>query len=206
MKHRKGIILAAGLLAGAAAMTGCAAKVTPVATPTPEAAAKATAQPSAASPDVQATPQTTEGAAQEETDGPLALRVEGKTLDAPALVENDTLLLPLAQTARALGYDVREESAKEEERTKRSVEMSRGESRILVSWVLSDNTASRITWQKDGLLIPVDPMITTVQDVVYVPAAFFEEAAGARIARGETGVEISGKTPEATDKTPEQTP
>lgn len=36
--------------------------------------------------------------------------------------------------------------------------------------------ASAITWQKDGLLIPVDTRLTTAESVVYVPARSLKEA------------------------------
>ena len=72
--------------------------------------------------------------------------------------------------------------------------------------MVSDNTARQITWQRDGLLVPVDPYLTTIGDVVYVPAAFFEEAVGATIA--EKGGQITVTTPEPRDTPPmqEETP
>ena len=73
--------------------------------------------------------------------------------------------------------------------------MEKDESRISVSWVSSDNTAKQITWQKDGLLIPVDTEITSVQGVVYVPAAFFETAMRAEVEKKRD--EILVTTPES---------
>ena len=83
--------------------------------------------------------------------------------------------------------------------------MTKDDSRITVTWLVSDNTASAITWQKDGLLIPVDTRLTTLGDVVYVPAAFFEEAVGARVARKDGAVEVLPPESAATPETQPQT-
>ena len=91
------------------------------------------------------------------------------------------------------------------EATRRSVALTKGDSRITVTWLVSDNTASAITWQKDGLLIPVDTRLTTLGDVVYVPAAFFEEAVGARVARKDGAVEVLPPESAATPETQPQT-
>jgi len=204
--RKKGLYLAAGLIAGAVALTGCSAQTAPVVTPTPDTAAKATAQPITAAPDTQAmTPEPSASAAGEETPGPIALRVNGEELRVHALKEEDKLLLPLIETAEVRGWVVEEETVEEDEQTRRSVVLSREESRISVAWIVSDNTARRITWQKDGLLIPVDPQITTLEGVVYVPAAFFEEAMQARIAQGSDSIELSESAPRSTPETQEQT-
>lgn len=201
MKNKKRIWLAAGLLAGAAALTGCSAQTTPVVTPTPDTAQKATTQPVTAQPDTAAaTPEPSASAAGEETPGPIALRVNGEELAVCALEENDKLLLPLIETAEVLGWAAEEEEIQEETQQKRSVVLTKGESVISVSWIVSDNTARRITWQKDGLLIPVDTMITTYEDVVYVPAAFFEEAMQVRVTGGTDAVSVTTPAPEPTAK------
>ena len=206
MKHRKAMMLAAGLLAGAAAMTGCTAQTTPVVTPTPNTAQQATAEPQTAQPEtgVEATPESTTGAGGEETPGPIALRVDGEKITADALEENGMLLLPLVETAEALGWAAETESIEEETQVRRSVVLTQGDSQITVTWVVSDNTARQITWQKDGLLIPVDTMITTFEDAVYVPSAFFEEAMEVTIVKGQDGVEVVQPQPKDTPKTDEQ--
>lgn len=79
------------------------------------------------------------------------------------------LFLPLAETGEALGWKAESESMEEESRTRRSISLTKEDSRITVTWLVSDNTASQITWQKDGLLVPVDTALTTLHDVVYVP-------------------------------------
>ena len=90
-------------------------------------------------------------------------------------------------------------SMEEESRTRRSISLTKEDSRITVTWLVSDNTASQITWQKDGLLVPVDTALTTLHDVVYVPAAFFEEAAGVSVSRTAEGIDVQ---PPASKDTP----
>ena len=191
MKRRKKVILAAGMLMGAAALTGCAAG-TP-STSTPQTAQQQTAEP---------TPHTSPGmeAADEETPAPIRLRVEDRDVDIGALEEDGRLFLPLAETGEALGWKAESESMEEESRTRRSISLTKEDSRITVTWLVSDNTASQITWQKDGLLVPVDTALTTLHDVVYVPAAFFEEAAGVSVSR--TAEEIDVQPPASKDTPP----
>ena len=174
MKRRKKIILAAGMLMGAAALTGCAAG-------TPSASSAPTSQ---------TAQQQTAEAADEETPAPIRLRVEDRDVDIGALEEDGRLFLPLAETGEALGWKAESESMEEESRTRRSISLTKEDSRITVTWLVSDNTASQITWQKDGLLVPVDTALTTLHDVVYVPAAFFEEAAGVSVSRTAEGIDV----------------
>ena len=82
--------------------------------------------------------------------------------------------------------------------------MEKDGSRISVTWTVSDNTARQIVWQKDGLLIPVDTSITTMEDVVYVPAAFFETAMDVRVSRDENAVRIALPQEKATPDTDTQ--
>ena len=204
MRVNKKAMLAAGLIAGAAAMTGCTANTTPVATPTPQAAQQATAAPVTAEPTAAATDAgaATEPAA-EETTAPIALLVDGKEVSVGAAMEQGELLLPLSQTAEALGWDADSQQTEGETQTKRVVTLERDGSRITVSWTVSDNTAKGITWQKDGLLIPVDTRITTMDGVVYVPAAFFEEAMDVTITETKTGVAVATPKPMETPQTRE---
>ena len=83
--------------------------------------------------------------------------------------------------------------------------LEKGESRITVSWTVSDNTAKGITWQKDGLLIPVDTHLTTVDETVYVPSAFFEKAIDVTVQRTQNGVSVTPVEPEDTPEKQEQT-
>ena len=188
MIRRKKIILAAGMLMGAAALTGCAAG-TPSASsaPTSQTAQQQTAEP---------TPQTSPSmeSADEEAPAPIRLRVEDRDMDISALEEDGRLFLPLAETGEALGWKAESESMEEESRTRRSISLTKEDSRITVTWLVSDNTASQITWQKDGLLVPVDTALTTLHDVVYVPAAFFEEAAGVSVSRTAEGIDVQPPT------------
>ncbi len=206
MKRSKKAILAAGLLAGAAAMTGCSADTTPATTPTPQTAQQETVAPSTAEPTAQpaaeATAQPEEGA--EETAGPIRLRVDGQEADVSAIEEEDRLLLPLVETSEALGWKAETEELEEETQVKRTISLEKDGSKITVSWISSDNTVSQITWQRDGLLIPVDTYITTMDDVVYVPAAFFEEAMEVRIQAGTDGVDVTPPEPRDTPPTQEQ--
>lgn len=199
MKRSKKAILAAGLIAGAAAMTGCTANTTPVATPTPQTAAQATAEPATAEP----MPETTAEAG-EETPGPIGLLVDGKEVTAGAAKEQDMLLLPLIETAEALGWAADSQQLEEETQVQRTVSLEKEGSRITVVWVVSDNTTRQITWQKDGLLIPVDTKITTIGESVYVPAAFFEEAMEAGVDETADGVTVTPPKPKQTPETQEQ--
>ncbi len=204
MHAKRKVLLAAGLIAGAAALTGCTARITPVATPTPQAprqtAQPATAEPAASMP-AEAADEPTE---EPEQEVPLKLEVSGEETDAKAITENGELLLPLEATGEALGWKARSEETQEETRVKRVVTLEKDASRITVSWAVSDNTVESITWQKDGLLIPVDTRLTTVDGVVYVPAAFFEEAMDVRIAQEKTKVILSTPEPMDTPQTMEE--
>lgn len=200
MRVNRKAMLAAGLIAGAAAMTGCTAATTPVATPTPQAAQQATAEPATAQPSAEATAE----AGAQETTAPIGLLVDGKEVTAGAAQEQDGLLLPLSETAEALGWSSDSQQTEEETQVRRVITLEREESRITVSWTVSDNTAKGITWQKDGLLIPVDACITTIDSVVYVPAAFFEEAMEVSVDRTEKGVEVRSPQPKQTPETREQ--
>lgn len=193
MKRRKKAILAAGMLMGAAALTGCAAGTPSTSsTSTPQTAQQQTAE---------ATPQTSPSVetTDEETPAPIHLRVEDRDMDIGALEEEGRLFLPLAETGEALGWKAESESMEDESRTRRSISLTKEDSRITVTWLVSDNTTSQITWQKDGLLVPVDPALTTLHDVVYVPAAFFEEAAGVSVSRTAEGIDVQ---PPASKDTP----
>lgn len=210
MCTRKKALLAAGLIAGAAALTGCSAAMAPVATPTPPVQ-KITAQPA------DAQPETAQQAENEETNGQqnqsesdtvasdgegtpelLALRVQGETVSAGAFKENGLLMLPLAETAQAFGWEAESEETGEQPQLKRVITLKQEDSRITVSFTVSDNTIKGITWQKDGLLIPVNTKLTTLDDVVYVPSAFFEEAMNAVVAEDEDGVSVHANKPEDT--------
>mgnify|MGYP002562711821 CR=1 FL=1 len=133
------------------------------------------------------------------------IQIDGKAIEPAAMEENGRLMLPLVETGEALGWTAKSEALSEETQTRRSVALTKGDSRITVTWLVSDNTASAITWQKDGLLIPVDTRLTTLGDVVYVPAAFFEEAVGARVARKDGAVEVLPPESAATPETQPQT-
>ena len=191
MKRRNKAILAAGLLAGACALTGCASGGSSQPTPSPDVAQQQSAEPS---------PETSAELAE---DVPIPLFIDGKEAENAAIEENGALLLPLIETGEALGWQSKSEELTEETQTRRSIALMKEESKISVTWLVSDNTASAITWQKDGMLIPVDTRLTTLENVVYVPAAFFEEAMGAKVERKESAVEVS--PPEST-ATPETQP
>ena len=202
MRMSKRAMLAAGLIMGAAVMTGCTVSPGPAATAGP--AAQATAQPATAQPSAEVSPQAAESAGPEAEgeSAPLRLTVDGEETGAHAIEEEGMLLLPLEKTAEALGWKAAGEETEEENGVKRVVSLEKDESRITVSWQVSDNTVKSISWQKDGLLIPVDTRLTTRENVVYVPAAFFEEAMDARIEKAEGSVRVT--LPQAQD-TPETT-
>ena len=206
MKRNKKAILAAGLLSGAAALTGCTANTTPVTTPTPQPAQQETVAPPTAEPAAQASTAPTDQmeAGGEETPGPIRLRVDGQEADISAIEEQDMLLLPLMETAALLEWKASSESLEEEAKTRRTITLEKEESKITVTWISSDNTASQITWQRDGLLIPVNSYITTMDDVVYVPVSFFEEAMDVSVQQGQDAVDLQTKAPADTPQTSEQ--
>lgn len=206
MKRNKKAILAAGLLSGAAALTGCTANTTPVTTPTPQPAQQETVAPPTAEPAAQAStaPDDQMEAGGEETPGPIRLRVDGQEADISAIEEQDMLLLPLMETAALLEWKASSESLEEEAKTRRTITLEKEESKITVTWISSDNTASQITWQRDGLLIPVNPYITTMDDVVYVPVLFFEEALDVSVQQGQDAIDLQTKAPADTPQTSEQ--
>lgn len=208
MRVNKKAMLAAGLIMGAAAMTGCAANTKPVATPTPQAVQQATAQPATAEPQATASAEATMDTATEtgdaESPAPLTLLVGGEEAAVGAAKEGNMLLLPLVETGELLGWKAGGEQTEEETQTKRVVTLEKDESRITVSWTVSDNTAKGITWQKDGLLIPVDTKITTIGESVYVPAAFFEEAMDVTVTQTEKSVTVEPPKPKDTPETQAQ--
>ena len=203
MRNTRKALLAAGLIAGAAALTGCTANTAPMNTPTPQAEQQATAEPATAQPSAAATMEATAEPAGEETPAPLALLVDGKEVDVNAAKEQGSLLLPREATAEALGWKADRQQTEEETQVRRVVTLEKADSRITVSWTVSDNTTRSITWQKDGLLIPVDTRITTMDGVVYVPAAFFEEAMDVTITETKTGVAVATPKPMETPQTKE---
>lgn len=202
MYGKKKALLAAGLIAGAAALTGCTANTKPVATPTPMAVQQQTAQPATAQPDAEASPQMDLSAApdSDESPAPLTLTIDGEQAQAGAIMEQKELLLPLIETAEKLGWKAEREQAEEENQTRCTIALEKDDSRITVAWTVSDNTIRNITWQKDGLLIPVDTRLTTVGDTVYVPAAFFETAMDVSVSNQQTNVIISTPKPSDTPK------
>ena len=187
MRGNNKMMLAAGLLAGAAMMTGCTAKMRPAVMSTPKATQQQTAQPTTAEPMAQTDEQ--------ETTKQLPLVVDGKETGAKTVKENGKLLLPLVATGEALGWKPQKKATEEETQTKHEITLEKDESRITVSYEVSDNTIRRISWQRDGLLVPVDTQIKRIEEAVYVPGAFFEEATGVRITEKQDMVEVSSPEP-----------
>ena len=202
MRVSKKAMLAAGLIVGAAALTGCTANTTPAATPTPKAAQQETAMPVTAQPTASATPEATmEPVPKMEI---LSLTVDGKALEANAIKEEDKVLLPIKEMGEALGYETASEKTEGESGDKHSITLDRGDSRITVSFTDSDNTLKNISWQKDGLLIPVDPYLKAEGDMVYAPAAFYEEAMGVNVMQEGNAVMVMLIEPSATPETTTQ--
>lgn len=196
MKHNHKVWLAATLLVGAAVLTGCSMSTAPAAKPTPDTAQKQTVRPDTVETTI--SPSESPEAGDEETFGLIALRVDEKEIPVGALMEEERIYLPLEETGKALGWDVTGETKEEETQSRRSVAMEKGDSRISVTWISSDNTAKQITWQKDGLLIPVDTEITSRDGVVYVPAAFFETAMRVNVDKVSNEVLVNAPVPQET--------
>ncbi|MBQ4266262.1 MAG: hypothetical protein IJB85_12190 [Clostridia bacterium] len=196
MHAKRKALLAVFMLISAAALAGCTANTAPASTAAPKAMQQQTAEPATAQPTAEAT-------AQAPKEQMLSLQVSGSPLDAQAISAGEELLLPLEQTGEALGWKASSEESEEENQIKRTVTLEKEDSRITVSWTVSDNTVKNIAWQKDGLLIPVDTRLSTRDSVVYVPAAFFEEAMDVRIAKTNTSVMMSTPEPMDTPQTME---
>jgi len=201
MHANRKAVLAASLLAGAALLTGCTADTRPAATSTPEAAQQQTAAPEETGKTAEETTEKATEEATEETQRTLTLQVDGQKTEEAAVRESGKLLLPLEETGRALGWKADSRKTQRETQTDCEITLEKDDSRITVSYEVSDNTIRKISWQKDGLLIPVDTDIETFGGVVYVPAAFFEEAMNVRISEGENSVEISSPEPMDTPQT-----
>ena len=208
MHAKKKALLAAGMIAGLAALTGCTANTKPESIVTPKAMQQQTAQSATADPEVSASPEATISASAapdaDESPAPLRLMVDGKEAEAEAISEHGELLLPLEETGEKLGWKAKSEQTEEETQTKRVITLEKDDSRITVSWTVSDNTAKNISWQKDGLLIPVDTHITTLGDAAYVPAAFFEQGMNAAVSKAQDGVTVELSKPQDTPETQEQ--
>lgn len=188
---QKGLLAMCILMVGAA-LTGCTSTGQPAATP--QTAEKATVEPIRE-----------EHTAEPEQSEKLTLMVNDEEIGEGALRERNMVLLPLMKTGEALGYEAKEETLEEETQKKRTITLSKTDSRITVSWIVADNTARQITWQKDGLLIPVDTELTTFDGVVYVPAAFFEEAVDAQVTEKQDSVIVRLPEPKDTPEMQEET-
>ena len=138
MRNTKKVMLAASLLVSAAAMTGCTADMRPAATPSPQAMQQQTAEPD------RAQESKAEAGSSKETPETMMLFIDGKEVKESALIEGDALMLPLAATAQALGWDVKEEKTQEETQEKHVIVLEKDESRITVSYTVSDNTIRQI--------------------------------------------------------------
>ena len=200
MHVRKKALLCVGLVSAMAALTGCAMGAKPVTTPTPMAAQRQTAEPEASSPSPSGVLGEEGAQAEGAPNAPMTLTIDGKEADVGAIREGEDLLLPLVKTAEMLGWKAGREDVGQDAQTKRMITLEKDDSRITVSWTVSDNTVKNVSWQKDGLLVPVDARLTTVDDAVYVPAAFFEEAMGVSIAQKQTNVMVSTPKPDDTPK------
>ena len=124
MKRSNKAVLAAGMLAGVCMLTGCASGGSAQPTPSPDVAQQQSAEPS---------PEASEEPAEE---APLSLTVDGKTVEPAAMEENGRLMLPLVETGEALGWTAKSEALSEETQTRRSVALTKGDSRITVTWLV----------------------------------------------------------------------
>lgn len=201
MLVRKRALLCIGLVSAMATLTGCSMGAEPMTTPTPMAMQQQTAEPEAASPSPNEALEEGRAEAQGEGSAALALSIDGKEADVDAIHEGEDLLLPLVKTAEILGWKAGSEDTEQDTQTRRMITLEKDDSRITVSWTVSDNTVKNVSWQKDGLLVPVDARLTTVDDTVYVPAAFFEEAMDVSITQNQTNVIVSTPKPVDTPKT-----
>ena len=199
MHAKRKALLAAGMLLSAAALTGCTAGTAPAPTPTPKAVQQQTAQPTTAQPTAAVST-----AAPKEEEVLLSLTVDEKALEAKAISRENGLLLPLNETGEALGWKAQQEEQEEDGQTKRTVTLEKEESRITVSWTVSDNTIKGVAWQKDGLLVPVNARLLSRDGVTYAPAAFFEEAMDAGVSQTQTSVMVSAPKPMDTPQTKEE--
>ena len=200
----KGIIQAAGAAMLALALGGCAAQgmESPESTvaPTQTVTAAPTATPSPA-------PTNTPAPTRE----PMPVRVEGKTLSQDARTMQGKTMLPLLETMEYLGYKARVNELSEDGGTRRVHTFTKDREEISVSYLLTDNTVSDVSFVRDKLIVPVDRLLLFEEETVFAPANFFEEAAGVYVGAESGQVNVSTTQPdlsptEKTEKTEKESP
>lgn len=181
--------------AGAAAMLaltlgGCAAQgAAPSPEPTQTAAQTATVSPTATpSPSPTNTPAPTRE--------PLPVKVEGKALSQDARTQQGKTMLPLLETMELLGYKARVSELSEDDGTRRVHTFTKDKEEISVSYLLTDNTVSDVSFVRDKLIVPVDRLLLFEDETVFAPANFFEEAAGVYVSAESGQVSVSTTQPD----------
>lgn len=187
MKRRMGTSCAAAMLA--LALGGCAAQGTADSSSEPVQSAKQSAM---VSPAATSSPTNTPAPTRE----PMPVRVEGRLLSQDARTQQGKTMLPLLETMELLGYRARVSELGEDEGTRRIHTFTKDKEEISVSYLLTDNTVSDISFVRDKLIVPVDRLLLFEDETVFAPANFFEEAAGVYVSAESGQVSVSTAQPD----------
>ena len=183
----------AALMLMAVSLAGCAAQgaeqpaVTPTQTQTPAVTVAPTATPSPA-------PTGTPAPTRE----PMPVQVEGKALSQDARMMQGKTMLPLIETMERLGYKTRVSELSEDDGTRRVHTFTKETEKnveISVSYLLTDNTVSDVSFVRDKLIVPVDRLLLFEDETVFAPANFFEEAAGVFVTSQGAQITVSETQP-----------
>lgn len=124
---------------------------------------------------------------------PMPVTVEGKTLSTDARMMQGKTMLPLLETMERLSYKARVSELSENEGRRRVHTFTKADEEIAVSYLITDNTVSDVSFVRGKLIVPVDRLLLFEDEIVYAPANFFEEAAGVYVS-GENGQIIVSTT------------
>lgn len=147
------------------------------------------------------TPQPTDTPAP--TREPVPVTVEGKTLSVSARTLQGKTMLPLLETMERLSYKARVNELSENNGTRRVHTFTKDSEEIAVSYLLTDNTVSDVSFVRGKLIVPVDRLLLFEDEIVFAPANFFEEAAGVYVTGEEGQIRVSTQMP---DLSPEAAP
>lgn len=107
-------------------------------------------------------------------------------------------MLPLIETMERLGYKTRVSELSEDDGTRRVHTFTKETEKnveISVSYLLTDNTVSDVSFVRDKLIVPVDRLLLFEDETVFAPANFFEEAAGVFVTSQGAQITVSETQP-----------
>lgn len=134
---------------------------------------------------------------------PMPVTVEGKALSTSARTLQGKTMLPLLETMERLSYKSRVNELRENDGTRRVHTFTKEGEEIAVSYLLTDNTVSDVSFVRGKLIVPVDRLLLFEDEIVFAPANFFEEAAGVYVTGEDGQIRVSTQMP---DLSPEEAP